>query len=325
MKYSLRQLEVFLAISRFESVSRAAEYLQMSQSATSTSLADFERQFNTRLFDRAGKKLQLNELGQLLLPRAHELLDRAAEIEALLRGDSEIGSLRIGATLTIGNYLATLLVGQFMQCHPGAQVQLEVHNTPTIVRQVVDFTLDFGLIEGDCLHPDLEVLPWVADELVIFAAPEHPLAQQAAVTMDDLLATPWIVREPGSGTRQAFEYAMRHVLSRLDIRLVLEHTEAIKRAVEAGLGIGCLSRLALKEAFRRGSLVELPVAGLDLRRFFNFIWHRQKFHTTGMKQFIRLCREVAEGAACSDEIKVPLNNDKIANLRSFQQDRQEVI
>lgn len=324
MKYSLRQLEVFLAISQFESVSRAAEYLQMSQSATSTSLADLERQFNTRLFDRAGKKLQLNELGQLLLPRARELLDRAAEIEALLKGDSDIGPLRIGATLTIGNYLATLLVGQFMQSHPGAQVHLEVHNTPAIVRQVAEFSLDFGLIEGDCLHPDLEVLPWVADELAIFAAPGHPLTQKAQVTMDDLLATPWIVREPGSGTRQAFEYAMRHVLPRLEIRLVLEHTEAIKRAVEAGLGISCLSRLALKEAFRRGSLVEIPVNGLDFRRYFNFIWHRQKFHTSGMKKFIQLCREVAEGAACSDEIIVPLNNDKIARLRILQEDRQGV-
>ncbi len=247
MRYTLRQLEVFVAVARQESVSRAAEALSMSQSATSTALAELEKQFDTRLFDRFGKRLQLNELSRQLLPRAIELLDRAGQIESLLTGDTGIGPLSIGASLTIGNYLATLLVGDFMRQHPGCRVQMSVHNTATIVRQVAHLEVDVGLIEGDFQHPDLEVLPWIADELVVFAAPGHPLARQDSVSMADLVAAPWILREAGSGTRQTFDYAMRHVASGLDIRLELEHTEAIKRAVESGLGIGCISRLALKE------------------------------------------------------------------------------
>ena len=302
MRYTLRQLEVFVAVARLESVSRAAETLSLSQSATSTALAELEKQFDTRLFDRYGKRLQLNELSRQLLPRAIELLDRASQIEALLAGEAGIGQLSIGASLTIGNYLATLLVGDFMRQHPGCRVQMSVHNTATIVKQVAHLEVDMGLIEGDCQHPDLEVLPWVADELVVFAAPEHPLAQKAHVALEDLVAVPWILREAGSGTRQTFDYAMRHVLSSLDIRLELEHTEAIKRAVESGLGISCISRLALKDAFRRGSLVPLNVVGLDLQRMFHFVLHKQKFRTAGVEAFITLCRDVARNAAWSDDI-----------------------
>ncbi|MBB5190344.1 DNA-binding transcriptional LysR family regulator [Silvimonas terrae] len=302
MRYTLRQMEVFVAVARSESVSRAAEALSLSQSATSTALAELEKQFDTRLFDRYGKRLQLNELSRQLLPRAIELLDRANEIESTLAGESGIGPLRIGATLTIGNYLATLLVGEFMRVHPGSRVNISVHNTATVVRDVAHFELDLGLIEGEIQHPDLDMFPWVADEMVIFAAPEHPLARQSTVTLEDVLAVPWIMREPGSGTRQTFEYAMRHVLARLDVRLELEHTEAIKRAVESGLGIGCISRLTLKEAFRRGSLVPLEVPGLDFRRMFHFVLHKQKFRTAGIEAFIELCRDAARDVERSDEI-----------------------
>ena len=309
MRFTLRQLEVFVAVGCGESVSRAAEQLGLSQSATSTALAELERVYERRLFDRIGKRLQLNELGGLLLPQAMQLLDQAAEIDALLAGRSGFGPMRVGATLTIGNYLATLLIGDFMQQHPGCRISLGVHNTAHIVRQVAHFELDLGLIEGDCQHPDLEVIPWIADELAVFAAPEHPLAlkvvQQQPICFDDLITASWIVREPGSGTRQTFDYAMRHVQSRLDIRLELEHTEAIKRAVESGLGIGCISRLALKEAFRRGSLVELPITGLDLARQFHFVLHKQKYRTAGINAFLALCRSVTDGASRSDEIALP--------------------
>jgi DNA-binding transcriptional LysR family regulator len=305
MRYTLRQLEVFVAVCRSESVSRAAEILSLSQSATSTALGELERQFDTQLFDRVGKKLQLNELGRVLLPKASELLGRANEIQALLEGKEALGSLHVGATLTIGNYLATLIIGRFLQRYPGSRVKLEVHNTATVVNQVAHFELDLGLIEGGCHHPDLVVTRWVDDELVIFCAPNHPLAQLDQVTLEDLLHQPWILREAGSGTRETFDHAMRHVMSQLDIRLELEHTEAIKRAVEAGLGVGCISRLALREAFRRGSLVPIEVPGLDFSRSFHFLWHKEKYQTAGIRRFLELCRSLTAGAKRSDEIELP--------------------
>jgi DNA-binding transcriptional LysR family regulator len=302
MKFTLRQLEVLVAIGRESSVSRAAEALSMTQSATSMALAELERQFNTRLFDRQGKRLQLNTEGRELLPRAMELLDRAQELESLLEGNSGAGSLRIGATLTIGNYLATLLIGDYMRKNPGSRVELEVQNTSAIVEQVAHFRLDFGMIEGDSHHPDLLITPWVDDELVIFAAPDHPLANKSDLQLQDLANEAWILRERGSGTRQVFDAALRHQLTNLNIKLELEHTEAIKRAVESGLGISCISRLALKDAFKRGSLVPLEIPGLDLKRQFNFVIHKQKFLTGGISAFLALCREVTKNASRSDQI-----------------------
>jgi DNA-binding transcriptional LysR family regulator len=305
MRFSLRQLEVFVAIARAQSVSRAAAQLSLSQSAASTALGELEKQLDTRLFDRAGKKLQLNELGRLLLPQAAELLDRARAIEALLLGEAAVGPLRIGATLTIGNYLAALLISDFLQQYPGRQVHLEVGNTASIVQRVANLELDLGLIEGVSRHPDLVALPWVADELVIFAAASHPLAKRNELTLEDLLGARWILREPGSGTRENFDHAMRSALSRLDVLLELEHTEAIKQAVESGLGIGCISKLALRDAFRRGELVPLQVPGLNFSRYFYFLLHKQKFRTPGIDAFLSLCREVAAGARASDEIVLP--------------------
>lgn len=308
MKYTLRQLEVFVAVGRCESVSRAAEMLALSQSAVSTALGGFERQFNSQLLDRVGKTLRLNELGQQLLPKAVELLDRAREIEDLLQGESGLGAIEIGATLTIGNYLATLIVASFLQQHPESRIRLQVHNTATIVQQVAHYELDLGLIEGDCHHPDLETQRWVEDELVVFCAPHYHLAKRDGITLEALAAEPWIMREHGSATRETLDHAMRHNGSRavsLNIRLELEHTEAIKRAVEFGLGIGCISRLALRDAFRRGSLVPITTPDLDLRRQFQFVWHKQKYQTAGMREFLALCRTLTAGVTRSDEIQLP--------------------
>ncbi len=305
MKYTLRQMEIFVAICRTESVSRAAEVLSLSQSATSTALSELERQFDLQLFDRVGKTLRINETGLQLLPKAVELLDRASEIENQLRGHAGFGYMKIGATLTVGNYLATILVAKFLQEHPESRIQLQVHNTSTIVQQIANHELDLGLIEGDCNHPDIEVQEWVADELVIFAAPNHPLAGLKEITMESLLQEHWILREKGSGTRATFDRAFQNHHAKLHIRLELEHTEAIKRAVESGLGIGCISRLALKDAFRRGSLVPLATPSLNLGRYFYFLWHQQKYQTTGMREFIGLCKAMVIGAARSDQVNLP--------------------
>src|SRR4051812_7648640 len=136
MRYTLRQLEVFLAVARVESVSRATEALGMSQSAVSGALADLERQFDVQLFDRIGKRLQLSELGRSVRMQAQAMLDHARDLEGALEHRDVVGRLRVGATLTIGNYLAVPLMARFMRQHQGAEVTLAVANTQEIARQV---------------------------------------------------------------------------------------------------------------------------------------------------------------------------------------------
>ncbi len=290
MHFTLKQLQVFLAVASHENVSRAATELALSQSAVSTALRELEQRFDVNLFDRVGKRLKLNEQGALLRPRAAALLSQAQELENGLRAHSEIGELKVGATLTIGNYLAIGIIARFMQEHPSAQVELTVENTATIASKVRNYELDIGLIEGELQDPELDVSYWRDDELAIFCAPEHPLAQTPLLSDRDLVAADWIVREQGSGTRQAFDRAMGGILSDIHLQLQLQHTEGIKRAVEAGLGIGCLSRITLEEAFRRGSLVPLSAPHRNWTRKFFFIHHRQKHLGSGIKSWMDHCR-----------------------------------
>lgn len=290
MHYTLRQLQVFLAAAHTENITRAAETLAMSQSAASSALKDLEQQFSIQLFDRIGKRLQINELGRALRPQAESLLDQARALEQAFRQHDQVGELKVGATLTIGNYMAVDIMADFISRYPHAKVKLDVANTATISQQVLNFDLDIGLIEGELHHPDLEVTKWRDDELLIFCNPEHPLAKKKSLDDQDILSAQWILRESGSGTRQAFDRAMNELLPDIDIRLELQHTEAIKRAVETGLGVGCLSRVSLQSAIDSGRLVALPTPGRNLRRNFYFILHRQKYRSEGIVRWLEQCQ-----------------------------------
>ncbi|MFT6286964.1 MAG: DNA-binding transcriptional LysR family regulator [Halieaceae bacterium] len=289
MRYSLRQLEVFLATAHYENITRAAASLKMSQSAASGSLAELEQQFDVQLFDRRGKRLQLSELGRELRPQAENLLAQAREFEQSLGGEGVVGRLKLGATLTIGNYLAVAMIAEFRKLYPQADVTLEVANTAIIAESVANFELDVGLIEGEFHHPELKTQHWRDDELQVFVGRDHPLAKRRTLSDKDLLAETWIVRETGSGTRQTFDRAMAGLLPDMDISMELQHTEAIKRAVEAGLGIGCLSEISLRDAVVRGSLVTLSVPHRDFRRQLNIITHNRKFHGAALRQWLQLC------------------------------------
>ncbi|PCJ24050.1 MAG: LysR family transcriptional regulator [SAR86 cluster bacterium] len=292
MHFTLRQLQVFLAVASHENVSHAAAELALSQSATSTALKQLEQQFDLLLFDRIGKRLQLNEQGVALRAKAAALIDGAEELENTLVQNNEIGELKVGATLTIGNYLAIGIMAEFMKEHPAAKVALNVENTAAIAAKVRNFELDIGLIEGELQEPDLDVSYWREDELSLFCAPEHPLAKNSVLDDEDLIDAQWIVREQGSGTRQAFDRAMTGILPNLKLKLELQHTEGIKRAVEAGMGISCLSRIALEDAFKRGTLIPLKAPHRNWNRKFYFILHRQKFLGGGVRSWMQHCRKI---------------------------------
>jgi DNA-binding transcriptional LysR family regulator len=305
MRFTLRQLEVFLAVARSDSVSLAARQLAMSQSAVSGALADLESQFEIQLFDRIGKRLELSELGRSLRARAESLLEQARELEGQLTQRSDMGLLRVGATLTIGNYLVVPLMARFVREHAGARVTLNVANTAEIARKLENFELDVALVEGELQQADLAVTRWRDDELVVFCAPQHPFAKKRTLTDDDLRRGAWIVREPGSGTRQAFDHAMHGILPDLHVELELQHTEAIKSAVMAGLGLGCVSRLALEEELRHKSLVACRVPHRDFHRHFYFAVHRKKYQSAAIRAWVELCAKFGAEPAFSRHVRVP--------------------
>lgn len=290
MRITLKQIDVFTAVAREGSVTKAAQWLHLTQSATSMALADLEAQLGAKVFDRIGRRLQLNELGHRLLPLAQETVARAQEMEDIAAGDLPgHGRLRIGASLTIGNYLMPQLIGDYLQAYPQSEVSLDVGNTRHVIESVRQFSCDVGFIEGFCHDPDIEVLPWMEDELVIFAQAEHPLAKRRALTAHDFEGAHWILREAGSGTREVFDNAVAGKLTKLVVRLELGHTEAIRRAVEAGIGLGCASRLTLQESLAQKRITILDTPFLDLRRSLFVLSHKSKYKTRGIQQFLESC------------------------------------
>ncbi|MFL0810817.1 MAG: LysR family transcriptional regulator [Agarilytica sp.] len=289
MRFTLRQLEVFLATAHHKNITKAAESLSMSQSAASGALKDLEDQFDIQLFDRVSKRLQTNELGKRIRATAEALMEQANNLQDELAQHNKAGQLRIGATLTIGNYLCVDLINKYLTQSPGADVQLEVANTEHIAEEILNYDIDLGLVEGEIQHRDLKIYHWRDDRLQCFCHPNHPLAKKKYISEDDLVAAPWILREPGSGTRQTFDRAMRGIAHKLTVKLELQHTEAIKRAVESNLGIACLSEIALEQAFKRGDLVPLSIPSRDFSRAFYFVIHKNKYISTGVENWMELC------------------------------------
>lgn len=292
MRFSIRQLELFAAIAREGNISSAASALAMSQSAASAALLELERRYDRPLFDRAGKRLRINETGRSLLPAARELLDRAEEIDALLAGRRGPGSFRLGATQTIGNHVAPGLIQAYSERYPDSAVTLEIGNTAEIAAKVADFSLDLALVEGEHAHPDLLMTDWVEDELVLICNPAHALAACNPCRVDALLAERWVVREHGSGTRQTLDRAMQPWWSRWRIGMELQQMEAIVEMVAASPMIGCVSDLAARSALEQGRVVQLRVPGIDLRRRFYLVRHREKYLTAGIRAFLDICAGV---------------------------------
>ena len=294
MKFSLKQIEVFIATSHYQNITQAAESLNMSQSAASESLKNLESQFEIKLFDRVGKRLQLNDFGKLIRKQAEALIDQARSLELTFQKNLLSADLNIGATLSIGNYLAIHILSEFKDKFPSAKAKLSVGNTTKVTEKVANFELDVGLIEGEISHPDLNVRPWMHDELVVFCDAKSPYSKYKTVDDHLLKAAKWILRESGSGTRQAFDYAMHGLLHELDIELELQHTEAIKRAVESGMGLGCLSKITLDDAFKRKSLIKLNTPQRDFRRQFYIITHKEKYLSEGINNWLNLCIDYAQ-------------------------------
>lgn len=304
MRLSLRQLQIFIAIVESGSTTAAAERIALSQSATSAALKELESLLTTRLFDRVGKRLLLNDAGRALLPQARWVLDGAQGIESQFGASTETiaSRLRVGASTTIGNYLMPGLIASFRDTHPDTQIAVNIGNTQDIAAAVANFEVDLGLIEGPSHQPELKATAWMRDELVIVCAPGYELAQHLPqeklksahkvpleVSLKSLGEAQWLLREPGSGTREAVEQALRPHLHQLQADLQLGGTEAIKQAAAEGLGVTCLSRCVIEDFVTLGRLVVLNTALPPLTRRFYLIQHEKKYPSAGLERFIAHC------------------------------------
>jgi len=288
LRLTLRQLQSFVAIARQGSTAGAAEATALSQSATSAALGELERLLGLLLFDRVGKRLLLNDNGRALLPRAEALLDGATSIEQMA-SSSDSSSLRIGASSTIGNhilprFLRSLLPAQLRSGKPLLRVQ--IGNSERICAALAAFELDVGLIEGPSHHSELQSMPWFADELVLVAAP-NVIEANTPLNTDTLREAVWLLREPGSGTREMTDQLLLAHLGQYQHCIELGSSEALLSAAAEGLGLACLSHWVVQNALQQGQLVTLNTPLPPLRRQCYLVIHRQKTITAALQRFIQ--------------------------------------
>ena len=299
MHVTLRQLQIFRAIALSGSTTAAAQSVPLSQSAASAALSELERILNARLFDRVGKRLLLNDEGRALLPTALAVLDGARNLETafLSANRATLVDLHLFASTTIGNYILPRLLARFRDLMPGAQVQ--IGNTRDVVTAVREFAADLGLIEGPCHASDIVVVPWLEDELVIVASPMHPLAKAAKrgrLTAKQLSQACWLLREPGSGTREAVEQSLLPHLVNVRSTMTLGSSEAIKNSVAEGLGVSCLSRYVVQDLAAANRLSVLRTRLPRLTRRLTIIHHRRKLLSDSLRGFVAHCQTAGHWA-----------------------------
>ena len=293
-----RRLQVFHVVAGLLSFTRAAETLHMTQPAVTHQIRQLEEELNARLFDRSNNRISLTVAGEQVMQYAEQIIglyEEMSESVKALTGD-RAGLITIGASTTIAEYMLPGLLGDFRQHFPEVQIRLRVANTDAIVALVADNTIDLGVVEGEVDNQLLRVERCQQDEMQLIVPLGHPLAELSSVEPLVLTAYPFIHREDGSGTRQVVEkYLSDHGVDEhaLNRPFELGSTEAIKSAVQAGMGITIVSGATVSRELALGQLVARPLNPPLLRPFY-FVRQRQKFRTHLMDELFQFARQYFE-------------------------------
>ena len=279
---TLEQLRVFAAVADRQHVTRAAAALNLAQSAVSAAIASLETQHDTKLFHRVGRGIELTEAGSLFLTEARAVLARAEAAELVLAelGRLKRGKLTVQASQTIASYWLPRYLVAFRRAHPSIDIRLAIGNTAQVAGAVHDGTADIGLIEGKIDDPMLTIEQVARDQLVIVVGMDHSWSTAHHIEPKMLAETEWVLRERGSGTRSAFEAALQGFdvsPSTLSVALELPSNEAVRAAVEAGLGATAISASVAVPSLEAGLLYQVP---LDLPpRDFYIVQHVERHHS----------------------------------------------
>ncbi len=293
-----RRLQVFHTVARLLSFTKAAETLHMTQPAVTFQIRQLEDHFNTRLFDRTHNRISLTAAGEQVLRFADRIFEIYAEMENSIRDlTGEIsGALTIGASTTIAEYMLPTLLGDFKEKYPEVTIHLKVANSDGIVSLVESNAIDLGVVESSVANKNLVVEVCKRDHLMGIVPPGHPLAKESSVKFARLLEYPFICREEGSGTRGVIgEYLdqLPECEGALKVTMELGSPEAVKGAVEAGMGVSVVSRATIQKELRLGTLVALELDP-PLERPFSFVHQKQKFRLRVMEELLEFARGYCE-------------------------------
>ena len=291
---TLDQLRIFLKVAEQGHVTRAAQMLNLTQSAVSASLAALETTHDVKLFDRVGRGIALTEAGRQFIPSARAVLDQARLAGEVLNdlATEALGSLRLQASQTVANYWLPPILVAMHESHPRIDLTLTQGNTGSVAAAVLSGAADMGFVEGEITQDRLERRVVAQDELVLVMARDHPLAGRDRVTRDDYLAYPWIIREPGSGTRSEFDAHLAEMgidPAQLSVFLEMPSNEAILAAIAAGPSLTMLSRRAVGGAAPDRNLRAMPVTWARRpERHFSVLTHPDRYRTRAQQALLAI-------------------------------------
>ena len=285
------KLKVFCTVAETKSFSKTSEIIHLTQPAVSLLIRALEEIYETKLFDRSSSTVTLTPAGEVLYKYAKEILALYATAEKVIGKLTGLvkGSITIGACSNIGNYLLPSVITDFRKTHLKTKIHLLVSNTKRVVELLNSGNIDIGIVEGDVVRQKMVVKKLISDELLLIVSPNHPWSRKKEVSISDLTKEPFIFREAGSGTRQMMEkFLSRHGITPQDMKvsIVLGSTEAIKAAVENGLGVSIISRWAARKENKYGTLRLLSLKEEKMVRDFSLIINKNSVSSNALDEFL---------------------------------------
>jgi DNA-binding transcriptional LysR family regulator len=293
----IRDLEIFLAVAKRLNFTRAGEDIHLSQPSVSVRIHQLEERLGVKLFEQLGKKIALTEAGRTLEPyacRAVAAIDDARHAVEEVKG-LERGAIKIGTSTTPGMYVVPRVIAAFKRLHPKIEIRLDIKDTRQVEEDVVNNECDFGFVGGHLIGENIEVIAWHTDELLLVVPPDSLLVKKRSLTVKDLARERFIFRERGSATQAALETGLREAHVQVSAIIELSNPEAIKQAVQNGIGVAFISKFAVQAEIKANTLRALEVKGLKISRELKIVYRRDKHLSRAARAFI----EVAQRSAMS--------------------------
>lgn len=289
---TLRHMKIFVSVFRHSNITKAAKELHLTQPSVSFAVKELEEYYGIRLFDRIGRHISPTECGKEFYGYAVHIVSLFETMEKKIRNWELLGTIRVGASITIGTHILPSLIRQYQPLYPDLRIEVTVNQSAFIERCILENSIDIGLIENKTEHPDLVSIPFMKDSLQVITSPGHPLLACPSITLEQLSQYPLLMREKGSAGREILDASFS--LCQITVRPLWESssTQAIVRGVAEGLGVAVLPYLLIKKDLEEGTVQTVPLAH-PLHRDLHIIYHKSKYLTDNLNDFIGLCKKKA--------------------------------
>jgi len=292
---TLRHMRIFVSVFQKNSITKAAQELHLAQPSVSLAVRELEDYYGIRLFDRIGRHIAPTECGKEFYRYAVHIVSLFNEMEKKMRNWDTFGTLRIGASITIGTHILPVLIHRYQDQFPDLMIEAKVSKSASVEDEIIHNGIDLGLIETQPSHPDLRAVPFMTDSMCAITAPDHPLASVKSISLAELSRFPFLMREKGSAGRKLLDAAFSLQQMTVSPRWESTSTQALVKAVAEGLGVSVLPYLIVKKDIEEGTVRQIPL-NQPIRRNLNVIYHKSKFLTDNMKSFIELCKKYGKSA-----------------------------